>query len=383
MLKNKIYKYFTIEIFKSFLTILFAFTAIAWTVRAVNFLDLIVDNGHSVTTYLIYSLYNITNIITKFIPLSFLLALTLSIVKFERQNELIILWTTGLNKIKLINLFFLISLLILLIQIIFSTFITPFALNKSRSLVSSSTLNSVSSVIKNNNFSDSFKKVTFFVENISADDKMMSNIFIRDESNNFQNLVSDEEDSVNTTILARKGFFKNNELVLFNGIIQNQNKNGELNNIKFEKTNLILDNLSSRTITTPKLQETSTYFLLKCLSNKLNNSSILLINCPKGNLTKAITETISRRIGMPIYIPLISLICSFLLLSFKRKKNKILSKYFFFILGFFILLLAEILVRYSGFSKLNTVLYFLTPLTCIPLTYIFLKNKLNSEKIGR
>ena len=67
MLKNKIYKYFTIEIFKSFLTILFAFTAIAWTVRAVNFLDLIVDNGHSVTTYLIYSLYNITNIITKFI----------------------------------------------------------------------------------------------------------------------------------------------------------------------------------------------------------------------------------------------------------------------------------------------------------------------------
>ena len=72
MLKNKIYKYFTFEILKSFLTILFAFTAIAWTVRAVNFLDLIVDNGHSVTTYLMYSLYNITNIITKFIPLSFL-----------------------------------------------------------------------------------------------------------------------------------------------------------------------------------------------------------------------------------------------------------------------------------------------------------------------
>ena len=60
MLKNKIYKYFTLEIMKLFLTILFAFTAIAWTVRAVNFLDLIVDSGYSVKTYLQFSIFNVT-----------------------------------------------------------------------------------------------------------------------------------------------------------------------------------------------------------------------------------------------------------------------------------------------------------------------------------
>ena len=86
MLKNRIYKYFSKEIIKTFLTVLFAFTAIAWTVRAVNFLDLIVENGFSVKTYLLYSFLNISNIMTKFIPLTFLLALTLSIVKFEKQN---------------------------------------------------------------------------------------------------------------------------------------------------------------------------------------------------------------------------------------------------------------------------------------------------------
>ena len=73
MLKNKIYKYFTTEIFKTFITILFAFTSIAWTIRAVNFLDLVVENGHSITTYLSFSILNITNILTKFIPLAFLL----------------------------------------------------------------------------------------------------------------------------------------------------------------------------------------------------------------------------------------------------------------------------------------------------------------------
>ena len=98
MVKNKIYSYFLKEIFKSFVTILFAFSIIAWTVRSVNLLDLIVDDGHSLRTYLYFSALNITNILTKFIPLSFLLALNLSILKFEKQNELIILWTSGIKK---------------------------------------------------------------------------------------------------------------------------------------------------------------------------------------------------------------------------------------------------------------------------------------------
>ena len=118
MLKNKIYKYFTLEILKSFLTILFALSAIAWTVRAVNFLDLIVDRGYSTSTYFIYSLLNLTNIMTKFIPLSFLLALLLTIIRLERQNELLVLWTSGVAKFKIANLFFLISIFILLIYII-------------------------------------------------------------------------------------------------------------------------------------------------------------------------------------------------------------------------------------------------------------------------
>ena len=105
MIKNKIYKYFTIEILKNFLIILFALSAVAWTVRAVNFLDLIVNDGHSLKTYLFYSLLNITNIFTKFIPLSFLIALVVSIVKFDRQRELVVLWSSGLEKSKILNLF--------------------------------------------------------------------------------------------------------------------------------------------------------------------------------------------------------------------------------------------------------------------------------------
>ena len=93
MLKNKIYNYLAGEIFKNFITILLTFTAIAWTVRAVNFLDLMIEDGFSVYIYFKYSLLNISTIVTRFIPLSFLLSMVICILKFERQQELMILWT--------------------------------------------------------------------------------------------------------------------------------------------------------------------------------------------------------------------------------------------------------------------------------------------------
>ena len=119
MLQNKIYHNYCLEIIKLFLTILLNLSLIAWTVRAVNFLDLIVDNGYSVTTYFEYSLLNVFGIITKFIPLSFLLAITVFILRQIQENEFIILWTSGVRKIQIVNLFLFISIIITIFILFF------------------------------------------------------------------------------------------------------------------------------------------------------------------------------------------------------------------------------------------------------------------------
>ena len=381
MFKNKIYKYFTIEIIKSFITILFAFTAIAWTVRAVNFLDLVVENGYSVKTYLLFSLLNITNIITKFIPISFLLSLIVSILKFERQNELIILWTSGLNKIKLVNLLFLISILALIVQISFATFVTPNALNKSRNLIKLSDFDSVSSIIKINEFSDSFKDLTFYVQKRNQKNEM-KNIFIRDDGTFLQGLISNNEDSTNTTVTAKSGYIDNKKLILNEGSIQSKSKEGKLNNVNFKKTEISIDSLKPRSITVPKLQETTTPTLLKCLLKDNVESNLKhLGNCPKDNLKREVVETISRRVGMPFYIPLVSLICCFLLISNKNKKYKTFKKYLCFTFSFLMLVLAEILVRYSGLSRTNTALYFILPFLLTPSVYLILIRSMAFERI--
>ena len=47
------------EILKTFLIIVFGLSVIALTVRAVSFLDLIVDNGYSISNYFKYSILNL------------------------------------------------------------------------------------------------------------------------------------------------------------------------------------------------------------------------------------------------------------------------------------------------------------------------------------
>ena len=109
MLQNKIYLNYLIQICKTFLIILFGLSIIALTVRAVNFLDLIVDSGYDVTTYFQYSILNLFGVTPKFIPLSFLLALIIFILKNKQNSEFVILWTSGVKKVYLVHLFFITS----------------------------------------------------------------------------------------------------------------------------------------------------------------------------------------------------------------------------------------------------------------------------------
>ena len=55
-MKNTIYKYFFHEFIRYFAVILFAFAAVIWTIQAVNFLDLVTNDGHAFRIYLLYSI---------------------------------------------------------------------------------------------------------------------------------------------------------------------------------------------------------------------------------------------------------------------------------------------------------------------------------------
>ena len=370
MLQNKIYQNFFIEILKTFLVIVFGLSIIALTVRAVNFLDLIVDNGYPVSTYFKYSFLNLFGIAPKFIPLAFLLSMVIFILKHIEDSEFVILWTSGIKKIQVVNLLFFTSLIVLLFYIVLSAFLTPIALNKSRQLLSEDQLNSFLPTVRTQQFSDSFKGFTFIVEKKINNE--IQNIFLHDTGKNLKNLSPNISSESNTTVVAEKGIVKERKMFLFNGqIISSKSSNEETEIIRFEQLNIDLSDLVTTTIKQPKLQETSTLTLISCLFSKSQNPEIC-----KKDVDKEIFPILMRRIVLPFYIPVITLVCSFLLLKNQRIYSNKIS---IFIYGFIILLLTELLIRYTGLNYFLRIFYLIMPVSLSLFFYFFLNYKFSKE----
>ena len=373
-MKNTIYKYIFYEFTRYFTITLFALAAIVWSVQAVNFLDLVTEDGHAFGIYFLYSLLTLSKVLTKLIPFSFLISVTLTILKLEKDNELIILWTSGLNKIFIVNLLVYISLVVMFIQLVFTSTINPMLLNESRTLLKNSKLKFVSSMFKEKQFNDTVEGLTIFIEEKTAD-QTYKNIFIRDES-----AVLSTVGTVSSSIFAKSGYISEDKksLILFNGNIQKLNNEGKINIVKFEKTFFNISEISTKSISEPKMQETPTMQILRCLQNK----NIVLHNCNPTKKTRMETKIeINKRFGMPFYIPLLSLICCFLLESRRDKKMHHFNKYIYFFIGFVLLIAAEISVRYSGTSWNHTVIYYLIPTGIIPLLYFTLVKKFKYENL--
>lgn len=371
MLQNKIYLNFSKEILKIFLIILFGLSMIALTVRAVNFLDLIVNSGYSVTTYFKYSMLNLLGITIKFIPLSFLISLSIFIIKHIQDNEFIILWTSGVKKITLVKLLVLISSVVSIIYLVFSTFLTPMTLNKSRNLLNESNFNSFLPTVKTQQFSDSFKGFTFFVE--KKLNNQIKNVFIHDTGNNLKNLSSNTTATNDNTIFAKSGIIEDKKILLENGQIISSKKNKKSEIINFQQLVINLNNLSTMTIKQPKIQETSTISLLKCLIQKKIDNKY----CNK-DFKKEIISTLSRRVIIPFYIPVLALICG---LSFLKTKKLYLNKYSIFFYSFILLVFTELAVRYTGINNFMLLIFILLPIFLFFTIYIFLIRKFSREQI--
>ena len=229
-MRNTIYRYFFKEFISVFALILISISIIVWIVQAVNYLDFVTEDGHSFGVYFTFSILNIPKVLNRLIPFVFLISLLVTILQFEKNNELLVFWTSGLNKIKLVNLAFKISILITLFQLLLSLTISPSSLNLARSILKSSSISLLPSLVKEKKFNDTVKDLTVFVEK-KKDNGEMLNVFLRDDTSSAER---------SKTIIAKRGYIiKRNEqniLVLFNGTIQTEKKNNKINFLNFEKT---------------------------------------------------------------------------------------------------------------------------------------------------
>jgi lipopolysaccharide export system permease protein len=309
------------------------------------------------------------------IPLVFLISLLTTILQFEKNNELLVFWTSGLNKIRLVNFVFIISILITLFQLLLSLSISPSSLNFARSVLKSSNITLFPSLVKEKKFNDTVKGLTVFVEKKKPNGEML-NVFLRDDTSG---------NAKSKTIIAKKGYIETkgvmpfvkvgvlteqNFLVLFDGVIQTEKINNKINFLNFYKTEINLASFESKTTTYPKIQENNTLSLLNCIRPFLEEDKTTLSEQQCSARIDDIAAELNRRFGMPLYIPIISIIICYLLSSRIESKYYFFQKYIIFITAFTILVFAEIMVRYSGNSALGTIIYYSLPPLLILLNYL-------------
>ena len=163
-MKKIIYRKFLYDCITFFIITLISTSVIIWVFQAVNYLDIIIEDGRGYGVYLLYSFLNLPKIITKILPFAFFFSFSYVIAKYELNNQLIIFWNFGVNKIKLINFFLIFSLLIFLIQIVLTSILVPKSQNLARGLIRNSEFNFFDNFIKVKKFNANIKRLTVYTE---------------------------------------------------------------------------------------------------------------------------------------------------------------------------------------------------------------------------
>ena len=96
----------------------------------------------------------------------------------------------------------------------------------------------------------------------------------------------------------------------------------------------------------------------------------------KKEAQKEIIPALNRRLILPFYIPIISLICSILLFNSKKKN----LNYFAFFLNFFLLVFLELTVRYTGLNYVTGIVFTLLPFILFFSIYFWLVLKFSKEQ---
>jgi len=377
-MKKILFQKFIKDTLKLFITIAFVLGLIVWVIQAVNFLDFVTEDGHSLYVYFSYSALNFPKIIHRILPFVFFISLFYQILKYESKNELLIFWTNGVKKIQFINVVIFYSLLVTIFQIFLGGFISPYSQNEARTFIRTSNVDFFPALIKEGKFIDTVSGLTIFIE--SKDESGdYNNIFLKDL---FTKKSDEQTEESFQIIYAKKGRLinsNNNRLFeLYEGEMINK-ENKKITNFTFEKINFNLSKYTSKSTTYPKIQEVPSRDIIECLylnyRNKISDfDNTKFLQC-KIESMNAIKQEFLKRFYKPFYLPLLSLISCLLILKSKENDDFDKFKIFLFLIIFFVIVISELSLRFSTSGQIGLYFFLILPLLTFITIYLSLKAK--------
>ena len=373
-----IFRKFFFDLLTFFLIVSLSLSLITWIIQSVNYLDLISKDGHGFKIYFGFISLNFPKIFSKLIIFSYFISIFYIIQKYQENNEILIFWTNGISKLKLVNFIIKVSIIFAIVQISFVNLLVPKLQDQSRDFIRNSNIDLFSSLISEKKFIDTVKDFTIFVDEI-------------DQQGNFENIyLKDSTDKSNIQIITAKSgsiIEKDSEkyLILDYGqildIADNDIDNTKI--IKFNSTTFNLSKFKTKTTTEPKLQELNSKILFDCYNNFLfgNKKDYVLTNfqCSEEFAIKSAKVLFDRSIKQIYIITLGVLACLLFFNNIKSTKYQI-NKLIIFITGLICIVVSEINSEFINISIIKNSMVFLSPTIIFILIYFSIFN-LNMKKV--
>ena len=360
-----IYRKLSLDILSFFLVASLSITLIVWVIQAVNFLDIVAEDGHSLKVYFSYTILNLPRIFSRILIFIFFISVFYIINKYEENNEILVFWTNGIKKVSFINFLFRFSIFFVTLQLILNILIVPYTQNLGRSYLKNSNIDFLPNLISEKKFINVFKSLTIFIEKYNQNGNI-EKIFIHEK-------ISDDSSKIiiaeNAKIIKLDEKYK---IKLLNGGITNINDKNVFN-INFKETEYDLSKFNTKTVTHQKIQEINSLNLLNCLLDYyINNKNYKQNNLCKNRKIKQISQEIFKRVVVPFYILVLSLVSSSLIL--KSKKNFYLKyrKFIIFFIGFLIVVISQISFKFISESINLDLFITFFPILLILIYYFFL-----------
>tara|TARA_B100001250_G_scaffold147339_1_gene126136 strand:- start:2070 stop:3179 length:1110 start_codon:yes stop_codon:yes gene_type:complete len=361
-----IYRKLSLDILAFFIVASLSATLIVWVIQAVNFLDIVSEDGHSLKVYFNYTILNLPRIFSKILIFIYFISIFFIINKYEASNEILVFWTNGIKKISFINFLFKFSFFFVILQLILNIIIVPYTQNLSRSFLKNSNMDFLPTLISEKKFINVFENLTIYIEKYNQNG-IIEKIFINEKIN----------DETSKIIIAEKAkiikFDEKYKIKLLNGGIANINKQN-IYNLNFKETEYDLSKFTTKTVTHTKVQEINSFQLLNCFSNQDLNREL----CNNREI-KSLSQEIFKRFVVPIYIFILSLVSSSLILKPKRKLYSKYYKFIIFIFGFFIITFSQISFKFISHLKNSDLIIISIPVILVFFYYFFLILKTKSN----
>ena len=367
-MKKLIFRKFTQDILAFFATSILIMGLIVWTLQAVNYFDYVTQDGHGLEVYFLYTILSFPKIIHRIFPFIFFISLFYIIINYEIKNELSIFWVNGVSKINFANKIIFFSIILMVFQIWLGSYLTPTTQFKARDYLKNSNIDFFTSLIKEGKFINAVKGLTIFISEKNKDGSY-NNIFLDDSTKNSSKMIYAESGML----------YENNKqktFKLFSGSVINIEKS-KINTFEFDQIDFNLNNFISNTITVPKIQEIHSTTLLSCFIPTKVKIFVDTFKCEES-LLKEVKQELLKRFYKPIYIPVITILCCFLITTSHNKINYKKTRNSIFILIFLLLVFSETSLRYSTSSSFSLLIYFILPWIIFLIAYgVFYKKVRN------